>query len=359
MGGPGQEPTGQQRAPRGPQPLEVIPAPGAAAPAPNPANPTAPAPEKITFAAFKTGGKLDPKTYLQYPSNLEAAESTDYVRFLFKKYKAPFSSGATDTAIRGSQKGYNQSVTTLQPDDGLRPIALYMPEDIQAQYGAQWGGRSIQNLTANMLIGAGDVTDPGKFIQSLQGSLGSVAESTFYGAINEVVGQLQKTGQGEGLNTNDIFGSVGGIVLNPNTELLFQGFDLRTFTLSFKLVANEEKDTTTIRSIITTFKRAMLPKINEGVKAEDGAADKTGTQNFIGVPSLVDVTFMQGAAPNPWVTQFKPCAITSLNVNYTPDGSYSTYRDGAPVAITLQIGFSETKLVYREDIFNDRGIGSF
>lgn len=358
MGGAGQETTGQSTS--RPQPIPVTPAPGTAGPAPNPANPTAPAPEKITFATFRTGGKLPNDTsYLKYPSNLAAVEETDYVRFIFKEYKAPFSSGATDTGNRGSQIGYNQSSKNLVTDTGLTPIALYMPEDIQAQYGAQWGGRSIQNLTANMLIGAGDVTDPGKFIDSLKGSLGSVGESVFYGGINQVVGQLQKTGQGEGLNTNDIFGSVGGIVLNPNTELLFQGFDLRTFTLSFKLVANEQADTTSIRSIISTFKRAMLPKINEGVKANDEAAGKTGTQNFIGVPSLVEVTFMQGAKVNPWVTQFKPCAITSLNVNYTPDGSYSTYRDGAPVAITLQIGFSETKLVYREDIFNDRGIGSF
>jgi hypothetical protein len=109
----------------------------------------------------------------------------------------------------------------------------------------------------------------------------------------------------------------------------------------------------------------MLPKINTGQPA-GGAGSRRGAapdnpeqqnagdvQNFIGVPSLVEVSFMTGNGENRYVTQFKPCAITSLNVNYTPDGAYSTYKNGEPVAVVMQIGFAETKLVYREDIYDE------
>ena len=59
---------------------------------------------------------------------------------------------------------------------------------------------------------------------------------------------------------------------------------------------------------------------------------------------------MYGSTPNPYITQFKPCAITGLTINQTPDGLLSLYQRGEPAAITLNINFQETKLVYSEDI---------
>ena len=46
------------------------------------------------------------------------------------------------------------------------------------------------------------------------------------------------------------------------------------------------------------------------------------------------------------------CAITSVDVNYTPDGQYATYKDsqGQPVAITLTVNFQETKICFSEDV---------
>ena len=36
--------------------------------------------------------------------------------------------------------------------------------------------------------------------------------------------------------------------------------------------------------------------------------------------------------------------------SYTPDGSWATYGDGAPVAIQLTVSFQETKLLFSEDV---------
>lgn len=327
--------------------------------------------ETLSFADFKRG--QGPSEVLSYPRDLKggASSDTDYVRFIFKEYSPPFRAGQ----VRGNQGGYNTSIVGLKNTDGLSKIFLYMPEDIQAQYGAQWGGKSIQMMTGGILQALGNasegdlmglITDPGD-------RLGSVTESAFTKGVSTILENLQKTGQGEGLGINDVLGSTTGVVLNPNTELLFQGFDLRTFNLTFKMVARNGPEAIEIKQIITNFKRAMLPKIDTGNKtktstpaAENGQTNQRGqtgssqdtaagagdVQNFIGVPSLVEVSFMKGSGENPYVTQFKPCAITSLNVNYTPDGAYSTYSDGAPVAVVMQIGFAETKLIYREDIYD-------
>ena len=47
---------------------------------------------------------------------------------------------------------------------------------------------------------------------------------------------------------------------------------------------------------------------------------------------------------------YKACVISSVDYVLTPDGQYSTYTDGAPVASQLTLGFQESKLVYGSEI---------
>ena len=73
---------------------------------------------------------------------------------------------------------------------------------------------------------------------------------------------------------------------------------------------------------------------------------------FIGVPKLVKVSFMKGGGENDRLPRYKMCAITSVDVNYTPDGTYATYLDGQPVAVGLSLNFQETKICFAEEIGN-------
>ena len=65
---------------------------------------------------------------------------------------------------------------------------------------------------------------------------------------------------------------------------------------------------------------------------------------------------MKGATEHTYVTQYKPCAISKVEVNYTPDGTYATYEDGAPVATELRVIFMETKLIFAHEINLDPGL---
>lgn len=318
-------------------------------------------PETLTFQYLANADP--PKSIQSYPQALQdMTGSVDYVQFRFKKYKAPFGlnrQNGTNAqgAVSGSAAAYNYTAQYL--DDSDLPIVLmYMPEDIASRYGSEWGGKSIQNATVGALEGFGatgaKVTN---ILQNLKQTIDAAAESTFTAAVSEGLSALQKLGQGEGLNLNDVFGGTKGIVLNPNTELLFVGFNLRSFDLNFKMVARNAPEAAMIRNIITTFKRAMLPsQSNDSLDAEtiDFGSKYFGTKgdrlNFIQVPDLVEVTFMHNGKPHEFIAQYKPCAITEVGVNYTADGSYATYRDGEPVAINLSLRFAETKLVYKEDV---------
>ena len=48
--------------------------------------------------------------------------------------------------------------------------------------------------------------------------------------------------------------------------------------------------------------------------------------------------------------KLKPCVLTSVETNYTPQSIWAAHRAGAPVAVTLGLSFQETELVMDEDI---------
>lgn len=153
-------------------------------------------------------------------------------------------------------------------------------------------------------------------------------------------------GFGGGVTSNDILASTKGKILNPNTEVLYQGPQLRTFSLNFKMVPRTDDEARLIKRICTQFKRASLPTGSSG-----------NEKNLIGVPKVVGVTFMsappnsnKAASKNEWVSQYKISALGGVDINYTPDGSWSTYRDGSPVATQLTLQFQELKLIYEQDV---------
>ena len=62
---------------------------------------------------------------------------------------------------------------------------------------------------------------------------------------------------------------------------------------------------------------------------------------------------MTGNTLNEYVTQYKPCAITGVEINHTPDGAWAAYKGGAPVATELKIAFKELKLIFSQEIATD------
>ena len=333
---------------------------------------------------------------LKYPTNLFEG-STDYVKFQFYKYKGPFGADSGDTGNQLDLAGnkvsndfakYSQAGAMYKPYPDASNIFMYMPEDVNAEYGAQWNGKDFSNIGAEVLRGAGgalggDVGNTanaiGKLIQNAAGALPTAGAEAIANGINA-------TGVGN-VSTNDVLGSSLGVVLNPNTELLFSGFQMRSFSLKFRMAPRNKTEAETMRTIIGTFKKVGLPTFgnppggmldlvshfNAGSKedkAEDTPADaepattESATEtsanaktigasnaNYIGVPGLCQVKFMHKSGLHPYLPQYKVCAITNVSVNYTPDGVYATYTEaGAPVAVDLTIGFAETKLIYSDDI---------
>ena len=358
-------------------------------------------------AATKALDRVGPSGYgksLRYPQD-HLQHDSDYVMFNFYRYTPPFKKDSRDKTYfwqKGSKEdsleileGKGQKSSNTVDDynfsalysraEVLTPVVLYMPEDVSTSYKANWTGKAFSNVARDAMEAAAaggwsKVDGLAKGVDNLmKRSKALVGAQAIRTATQKITGDT--------LSNDDVFGGISGVILNPNAEMLFGGTEFRTLTLNFKLVPRNEGEARAIKGIIQTFKQAMLPmhsvggadakvfgqKIHtEGTDAEDltlsynkkrawydglnwlgtgSVAAGGGLDNaFIAVPNLCHVAFMSGSGINENVPQYKMCAITNVEVNYTPDGAWATYSDGSPVAVTLGISFQETKLLFAEDV---------
>lgn len=290
----------------------------------------------------------------RYPDDIAVGFNTDYVMFEFYRYQPPFQ-GINKSATReGSSpvRVYNQSVDDAKLYDQIEdgPVILYMPEDISTGYKANWSGKAFSNIAANALSTAGS-NDFNEMIQNALGTINRGLDQAIPNAVNAGIrGAISKI-TGESIEANDVFSSTRGVILNPNVELLFNGHDLRNFSLNYKLVPRNSTEAVKIKNIINIFKKAMLPSFAKSGDIKFARA-RGVSNNFIRVPNVCKITFMRGGNRNPDVPQYKMCAITNVEINYTPDGTYATYGDGTMVAYGLSLSFQETKLVFAEEVEN-------
>jgi hypothetical protein len=284
---------------------------------------------------------------LRYPSDPSAIDSnTDYVIFSFYKYDPPFGKGQggdSEAPIPDKSSGYNlyaQSGVGKIPT--LNPIILYMPEDIQGQYSARWGGAGFGTLASGLMNLAGTNLSaiPAGF-ESLPGVIKSAVFDQITQGIN---GALNAN-----VSINQVMGGVSGTILNPNVEMMYEAPDLRGFSLSFKMTPRSSGEASNIKKICNRFKKAMLPSF--GGQAIFGIVKDS--PNLLTIPNVCQVSFMRGNDLHPYLPQYKLSAITDVSVNYTPDGSYATYSGGSPVATELKVSLKEMKILFSDEINED------
>ncbi len=145
---------------------------------------------------------------------------------------------------------------------------------------------------------------------------------------------------GTELDTDTFLARTGGRVLNPNAEMLFQGPVIRDFTFSFIMIARSEKEGREIRKIIRFLKLGMAPKFQNNT--------------FIANPDVFLLEYKNGLSKNSildTVNRFNPggLALTTMNVDYAPNGYWSAYEDSQPVAVKMDLNFTELRPLYQGD----------
>ena len=349
--------------------------------------------EKLTIGPLE-GMRPSKDSSLTYRYPSDAIDSqTDYVFFQFGKYKAPFSREVKELAKIKAEKNdgkynkndaaeagkvmfkeanrsgidaYNDSVNVLEPKGAS--IMLPIPQDVGHEVAQQWQGKqwSATGRAATAALGAGQLSDAQNMLSDVAGWGTAIQNSLTQMALNVL------PGVGGNISFNDLSGATRGIVINPNAELMYDSPEMREIGMVFKMVPRTPEESKIIRRICQAFRQHSMPtyggaddqtamdELNDGFfdsKNANSNAENKGTKldfgamnNFIRVPDLCKFTFMHGNKVHPYLVQFKPCAISKVEVTYTPDGTYSTYADGAPTAVELRINFMETKVVFSGEV---------
>ena len=332
-------------------------------------------------------GQFDKSNSYRWPLDM-IDDSTDWVLFQFGKYPKPFGRDVRDlTKIeenkwKGLQAGrnqynldmYNNSVAALKSQGPS--IMLPVPQDVANEIQQTWQGKQFTAMgrAAVSAAAAGQFANAGTVLKDVAGNLVGLQKSLTKLALNTI------PGVGGNISFNDIAGSTRGIVINPNAELLYDSPQMREVGMVFKMVASNKAESEQIYKICQTFRRNASPEYGgtdnadsdewkrtkqtllggDATKGVNGDENIWGNMNnFIRVPNLCKFTFMKGHNVHPWLVQFKPCAISNVEVNYTPDGTYTTHPDGAPVSVEIRLSFMETKVVFAQEINEQIGAGTY
>lgn len=205
-------------------------------------------------------------------------------------------------------------------------IQLPMPNQLTSNYSTNWTSDSTM-MTDLMSRGPDVLAD----VFANLGTAGNMTKASDPAA-NFVLSSAKLVGAG-GVS------AVTGLAANPKKEMIFEGVDFRSFTMTYRFYPKSEEESIRLQNIIAELKYHMHPSYLSEAK-------------FTYVyPSEFDITFYaKDGRENQYVNKIATCVLTNMVVNSTPDGLWASHEAGAPVGIDLQLIFRELSLHTKESI---------
>ena len=276
-----------------------------------------------------------------------------YQKFSKEKFQKPeFEASFTDanTRIKNNTKTkYN--------------IELPMPQEVNDSNQVTWGDDRMNAIQLAGLAIAKDIMEEGpanaiqKSQQAIRAMMSGVqlpdigSETT--NAVRAALAGAAVGALGGNISADSVIARSTGQILNSNLELLFQGVNLRTFPYSITFSPRSTDEALVVKAIIRSLKQSMSPKASNYNGSAQGI--------FLQSPDLFQLEYLKDGAPHPFLNKFKLAALTGMSVNYTNSGTYSSYEDGTPVNLRMDLTFKEINPIYHEDYlpFNgaDEGVG--
>jgi len=320
------------------------------------------------------------KTY-SYPLARRNDSKTDYLQIEISEYSAPgldlpafqgkkdknnnFTkiTGLEATRIVENKAGEKVGTFALQTGSNKNRknktikymISLPMPRNITDTTGVQYGEASLNpieaaGLSAGSSLLQGNINNlKDAFKTTIAKGGDALQDSQNQQAIAAALSGTAIGALGGNVNANQVISRASGQILNPNLELLFQGVGLRVFPLQFQFFPRNSQEGTMVMNILRTFKTEMAPSRTSKEGNSDGV--------FIRTPSIFQLTYMKGKKPHPFLNKFLPTVLSDMKINYTASGAHSTFYDGTPTHIRLDLQFKELNPLFKEDYDGVGGVG--
>ena len=284
----------------------------------------------------------------------------------YKSYRETFPKGGISGIVPNKATGTfaltqgSQTQAFTKPEEERQKLIKYMislpmPRNITDTTGVQYGEASLNPIEAVGLAGGsallqGDVNAlKNAFSATIAKGGEALQDSQNQQAIASALSGTAIGALGGNINANQVISRASGQILNPNLELLFQGVGLRVFPLQFQFFPRNTQEGTMVMNILRAFKKEMAPS----------RTSKEGNANgvFIRTPSIFQLTYKKGSKEHPFLNKFLPAVLSDMKVNYTASGAHSTFYDGTPTHIRLDLQFKELNPLFREDYDGVGGVG--
>ena len=116
---------------------------------------------------------------------------------------------------------------------------------------------------------------------------------------------------------------------NPMKEQIFKSVDFRTFVFNYRFAPRNENEAKNVLNIIDQFKFHMHPEFKDDA-------------GFLYIfPSEFDIVYYAGGDQNTNVHKHTSCVLTEVSLNYAPNGVFTTFANGMPTQINMQLTFKE------------------
>lgn len=202
-------------------------------------------------------------------------------------------------------------------------IAMHVPNQLSIRYGTNWSDEETKNFA--MVAAGGEAIV--KAIQKgstdqLSGPAKTIAAAI---ALDKVPGAAAVS-------------AASGLAANPRKEQVFKSVDFRTFQFEYQFFPRDAQEAKNVLNIINQFKIHMHPEFKD-------------SSNFLYIyPSEFDIYYYQGTNENLNIHRHTSCVLTEMTVNYSPQGVFTTFKDGMPTQINISMNFKELALLTKEKI---------
>ena len=299
----------------------------------------------LNLPAFQSGTKADGSPNI-IPGN-ELTEKTKITAIVGQGNEGSFALTQGSTSNNFPEKRKNKEIKYI--------INLPMPRNITDTTGVQYGESSLNPIEAAGLAGGSALIQgnidalKGAFESTIRTGGQALEDKQNQQAIAAALSGTAIGALGGNVNANQVIARASGQILNPNLELLFQGVGLRVFPFQFQFFPRNSQEGETVINILRTLKKEMAPSRT----SKEG--NNTGV--FIRTPSIFQLTYMKGGKKHPYLNSFLPTVLSDMKVNYTASGAHSTFYDGIPTHIRLDLQFKELNPLFKEDYDGVGGVG--
>lgn len=216
----------------------------------------------------------------------------------------------------------------LKPDTKYKIsniISLYVDQPPKVSYGMNYANRELGSLAGIL----------SKSIVNTLNTSGATSEAIAAAGttIAKLPGLLGAT------NVQDLLSLSSKTSLNPFKEMIFESVDFRTFTFRYRFMPKSKQESMNVKKIIDLFKFHQHPELSEG-------------KLFFIYPAEFMISYFFKGKENEALFKFAPCALQKIDVSYGSD-SFSTFKDGYPSEIQLDMTFTETEILTKNMMGQD------